>query len=148
VPYPIGFIHQMGEGRIDDANAGWKAEAVDDLLHETIVPPRSGKENRPKVVRFQLRPDPAGEVNEQRDNNGSSRVRCSWSVILVQSTQGCSGEEEQGHEDDKVQCTSACGGRIIVALAASTQPGCWAQQNPPPHRQDFARQSAGPQKLA
>ena len=41
VPYPIGFFTKWVEGRIDDANAGWKGRVtVDDLLHQNDVPPR------------------------------------------------------------------------------------------------------------
>jgi hypothetical protein len=59
VPYPIGFFTKWVEGRIDDANAGWKGRALwTTYSTRTMFHLEGGKENRPKVVRFQLRPDP------------------------------------------------------------------------------------------
>ena len=59
VPYPIGFFTKWAEGRIDDANAGWKGRALwTTYSTRTMFHLEGGKENRPKVVRFQLRPDP------------------------------------------------------------------------------------------
>jgi hypothetical protein len=59
VPYPMGFFAKWGEGRIDDPNAGWKGRglwATDST--RTVFHLEGGKENRPKVYRIQLRPDP------------------------------------------------------------------------------------------
>jgi len=57
VPYPIGFFTKWMEGRIDDAlpfqPALWATYSTRTMFHL-----EGGKENRPKVVRFQLRPDP------------------------------------------------------------------------------------------
>jgi hypothetical protein len=59
VPYPMTFFAKWAEGRIDDPNAGWKGRslwATDST--RTVFHVEGGKENRPKVYRFQLRPDP------------------------------------------------------------------------------------------
>src|SRR5262245_35974042 len=54
VPYPIGFFTKWAEGRIDDANAGWKGWALwTTYSTRTMFHLEGGKENRPKVVRFQ-----------------------------------------------------------------------------------------------
>jgi hypothetical protein len=59
VPYHIGFFTKWAEGRIDDASAGWKGRALwTPYSTRTMFHLEGGKENRPKVVRFQLRPDP------------------------------------------------------------------------------------------
>jgi hypothetical protein len=59
VPYPLGFYVKWGEGRIDDANAGWKGRSLwSTSSTRTVFHSEGGKENRPKVFRFQLRPDP------------------------------------------------------------------------------------------
>jgi hypothetical protein len=59
VPYPIGFFTKWAEGRIDDANAGWKGRALwTTYSTRTMFHLEGGKENRPKVMRFQMRPDP------------------------------------------------------------------------------------------
>jgi len=59
VPYPIGFFTKWVEGRIDDPSAGWKGKALW-TTYSTRTPfhLEGGKANRPKVVKFQLRPDP------------------------------------------------------------------------------------------
>ncbi len=59
VPYPMGFFAKWAEGRIDDPNAGWKGKALwaTDSTR-TVFHNEGGKENRPRVVKFQLRPDP------------------------------------------------------------------------------------------
>jgi hypothetical protein len=44
---------------IDDPNAGWKGRSLwTTYSTRTMFHLEGGKENRPKVVRFQLRPDP------------------------------------------------------------------------------------------
>ena len=59
VPYPVGFYTKWVEGRIDDANAGWKGRSLwTTYSTRAMFHLEGGKENRPKVVRFQLRPDP------------------------------------------------------------------------------------------
>jgi len=59
VPYPIGFFTKWVEGRIDDPNAGWKGRALwTTFSTRTMFHLEGGTANRPKVVKFQLRPDP------------------------------------------------------------------------------------------
>jgi len=59
VPYPMGFFAKWGEGRIDDPNGGWKGRSLwATNSTRTQFHNEGGKENRPKVVRFQMRPDP------------------------------------------------------------------------------------------
>ena len=59
VPYPVGFFTKWVEGRIDDPNAGWRGKALWATYSTwTMFHLEGGKENRSKVVKFQLRPDP------------------------------------------------------------------------------------------
>ena len=59
VPYPMGFFPKWGEGRIDDPNAGWKGRALwSTYSTRTMYHNEGGKESKPRVVQFQLRPDP------------------------------------------------------------------------------------------
>jgi hypothetical protein len=59
VPYPIGYYTKWMDGRIDDPNAGWKGrELWTTYSTRTMSHLESGKGTLPKVVRFQLRPDP------------------------------------------------------------------------------------------
>jgi hypothetical protein len=59
VPYPMGFFAKWAEGRIDDPNAGWKGRSLwATNSTRTQFHNEGGKDNRPKVVRFQMRPDP------------------------------------------------------------------------------------------
>jgi hypothetical protein len=59
VPYPMGFFAKGMDGRIDDAAAGWKGKGVW-TTWGTRAPFHSetGKGTMPKVVHFQIRPDP------------------------------------------------------------------------------------------
>ncbi len=59
VPYPLGFYTKWMDGRIDDPNTGWKGKGVW-ATYGTRTPfhLETGKGTRPKVVKFQLRPDP------------------------------------------------------------------------------------------
>jgi hypothetical protein len=59
VPYPLGFWAKGLDGRIDDPNAGWKGRGVwSNTGNRTPFHLEGGKENSPKVVHFQMRPDP------------------------------------------------------------------------------------------
>ena len=59
VPYRMGFFAKWAEGRIDNPNAGWKGRGLWATSSDrTVFHSEGGKENRPQVVRFQLRPDP------------------------------------------------------------------------------------------
>jgi hypothetical protein len=59
VPYPLGFYVKGMDGRIDDPKAGWKGRGVW-TTDGTRTPfhREGGKGTKPKVIRFQLRPDP------------------------------------------------------------------------------------------
>jgi hypothetical protein len=60
VPYPMGFYAKTFDGRIDDPNGGWKGRGVwgssgnRTPFHGEGI----GKGDVPKLVKFQLRPDP------------------------------------------------------------------------------------------
>jgi hypothetical protein len=59
VPYPMGFFAKGVDGRIDDANAGWKGRGLWATFgNRTPFHNEGGKGTLPKVVKFQLRPDP------------------------------------------------------------------------------------------
>jgi hypothetical protein len=59
VPYPMGFWAKGLDGRIDDPNGGWKGRGVwSNTGNRTPFHLEGGKENSPKVVHFQMRPDP------------------------------------------------------------------------------------------
>ena len=59
VPYPMGFYAKWSEGRIDEPNGGWKGRSLwATYSTRTVFHNEGGKENRPRVVKFQLRPDP------------------------------------------------------------------------------------------
>ncbi len=59
VPYPLGFYTKWMDGRIDDANAGWKGRGLW-ATYSTRAPfhLETGQGTPSKVVKFQLRPDP------------------------------------------------------------------------------------------
>lgn len=59
VPYPLGFYTKWMDGRIDDANAGWKGRGVWTTV-STRAPfhMETGRGTTSKVMKFQLRPDP------------------------------------------------------------------------------------------
>ncbi|HTD89828.1 MAG TPA: carboxypeptidase-like regulatory domain-containing protein, partial [Burkholderiales bacterium] len=59
VPYPMGFYAKWMDGRIDDPNAGWKGRGLWATTGtRTPFHMEGGKGTRPKVVKFQMRPDP------------------------------------------------------------------------------------------
>jgi hypothetical protein len=59
VPYPMGFFAKDVDGRIDDPNTGWKGRAMWTTYGtRTMFHLEGGKENLPKAVKIQLRPDP------------------------------------------------------------------------------------------
>jgi hypothetical protein len=59
VPYPLGYFTKWLDGRIDDPNGGWKGRGLWTTT-STRAPfhMESGKGTLPKVMKFQLRPDP------------------------------------------------------------------------------------------
>jgi hypothetical protein len=59
VPYPLGFYAKWMDGRIDDPNTGWKGRGVWTTDgNRTPFHRETGKGTLPKVVKFQIRPDP------------------------------------------------------------------------------------------
>src|SRR5438874_12646813 len=59
VPYPLGFYIKGLDGRIDDANAGWKGRGLwTSSGDRTPWLIEGGKGMKPMAVHFQLRPDP------------------------------------------------------------------------------------------
>jgi hypothetical protein len=59
IPYPLGFYAKWMDGRIDDPNAGWKGRALWSTDgNRTPFHRETGKGTLPKLVKFQLRPDP------------------------------------------------------------------------------------------
>jgi hypothetical protein len=59
VPYPMGFFAKGMDGRIDDASAGWKGRGVFATYSGSASTHiEGGKGTMPKVIHFQLRPDP------------------------------------------------------------------------------------------
>jgi len=62
VPYPLGFYSRGMDGRIDDPNAGWKGRGLW-TTYASISPwnVEGGKGQVPKVVKFQVRPDPLAQ---------------------------------------------------------------------------------------
>ncbi len=59
IPYPLGFYSKGFDGRIDDPDAGWKGRGL--WVSEGDRTPwlmEGGKENKPLVVHFQVRPEP------------------------------------------------------------------------------------------
>ena len=59
VPYPNGFYAKGMDGRIDDATTGWKGKGVWTTWGtRTYYHGEAGKGSYPKVVHFQVRPNP------------------------------------------------------------------------------------------
>jgi hypothetical protein len=59
VPYPLGFHNRHASGRIDDPKAGWKGRGLwSSYSMYTPWHQEGGKGTRPKVVKFQVRPNP------------------------------------------------------------------------------------------
>jgi hypothetical protein len=59
VPYPTGFYTKWMDGRIDDPKAGWKGKGLwTTVSTRTPFHMEGGKGLPPKVMKFQLRPDP------------------------------------------------------------------------------------------
>src|SRR5437868_13889991 len=58
VPYPLGFFPRSMQPRVDDPNAGWKGLGLwANFATYTPWHIEGGKQVRPKLVKFQLRPD-------------------------------------------------------------------------------------------
>ena len=62
VPYPLGFFAKGMDGRIDDPKAGWKGKGVWTTWGtRTPFHSETGKGTMPKVVHFQMRPNPLAD---------------------------------------------------------------------------------------
>jgi hypothetical protein len=62
VPYPQSFYAKGMDGRIDDPNGGWKGRGIWTTAgNRTPFHVEGGKGNLPKVVHFQMRPDPLAD---------------------------------------------------------------------------------------
>ncbi len=62
VPYPLGFFAKGMDGRIDDPKAGWKGKGVWTTWGtRTPFHSETGKGTMPKVVHFQIRPNPLAD---------------------------------------------------------------------------------------
>jgi len=59
VPYPMGYFAKGLDGRIDNQNGGWKGKGIYTPV-STRAPfhMEGGKGTTPKLVKFQMRPDP------------------------------------------------------------------------------------------
>jgi hypothetical protein len=59
VPYPLGYFVKAMDGRIDDANTGWKGRGLWTTYgNRTPFHLETGKGTKPKAVHMQIRPDP------------------------------------------------------------------------------------------
>jgi hypothetical protein len=59
IPYPAGFFTKNVDGRIDDPNAGWRGRGVWTTTGtRTPFHSETGRGERPRVFRVQMRPDP------------------------------------------------------------------------------------------
>ena len=59
VPYPLGFFSKNVDGRIDDPDGGWKGRGLWTTSGtRTNFHNEGGTQNKPKVYKLQIRPDP------------------------------------------------------------------------------------------
>jgi hypothetical protein len=59
VPYPLGYYTKWMDGRIDDPKGGWKGRGLwSTVSTRTPFHMEGGKGTPPKIVRFQMRPNP------------------------------------------------------------------------------------------
>ncbi len=62
IPYPLGFYMKGMEGRIDDADAGWRGRGLWVTSGDrTPWHKEGGKGSKPLIVHFQVRPDPLAD---------------------------------------------------------------------------------------
>lgn len=62
VPYPMGFFTKNADGRIDDPKAGWKGKGLWTTSGtRTVFHNENGKEEQPRVYKFQIRPNPLAD---------------------------------------------------------------------------------------
>jgi hypothetical protein len=57
VPYPMGFFSRSAQGRIDSASSGWKGRGLWSN-YSTYTPHFIEDGSGPKIVKFQMRPNP------------------------------------------------------------------------------------------
>src|SRR4029077_10944917 len=62
VPYPLGFFTRAGTARVDDPSTGWKGKSFW-ASYATYASwhIEGGKGTLPKVVKFQMRPNPVAK---------------------------------------------------------------------------------------
>jgi len=59
VPYPLGFNTKLVDGRIDEPERRLERQRpVDHVGTRTVFHNEGGTQNRPKVYKIQIRPDP------------------------------------------------------------------------------------------
>ena len=62
IPYPLGFFAKNTDGRIDDANAGWKGRGLWTTTGtRAYFHSEGGKDAKPRVFKVQMRPDPLAD---------------------------------------------------------------------------------------
>jgi hypothetical protein len=62
VPYPMGFYAKGLDGRIDDPKAGWKGRGLWSAFgSRTPFHMETGKGTLPKLIHFQVRPNPLAD---------------------------------------------------------------------------------------
>jgi hypothetical protein len=62
VPYPMGYYAKGFDGRIDNPNTGWKGKGIyTPISTRTPFHMEGGKGTTPKLVKFQMRPDPLAD---------------------------------------------------------------------------------------
>jgi hypothetical protein len=62
VPYPMGFFVRGMDGRIDNANGGWKGRGIYATYGEDMTwHIEGGAGQKTKLVKFQLRPSPLAD---------------------------------------------------------------------------------------
>ena len=62
IPYPLGFFAKNADGRIDDANAGWKGRGLWTTTGtRAYFHSENGKDDKPRVFHVQMRPDPLAD---------------------------------------------------------------------------------------
>src|SRR5262249_26985911 len=83
VPYPMGYYGKGLDGRIDDANAGWKGKAIWTTFG-TRAPfhAEGGKGTMSKVVKIQVRPDPLANSNDTSEAKGTGDTRATALCLL------------------------------------------------------------------
>jgi hypothetical protein len=84
VPYPMGFFAKGIDGRIDNPGAGWKGKGVYTTI-ATRAPfhMEGGKGETSKLLEFQQRPNPAGQVMRDVGTVVRSAFGRAWTVVAA-----------------------------------------------------------------